>query len=92
MSDADYYVVKRLQWARVRARLTQRQVADRVGVHDCVISLLESGKRSIYHMQFASVVRLARVLGMTLEELCPVVAVEPVQRVKNGARAGGKHG
>lgn len=64
-----------LKTARRIARLTQRQLADLAGVDESSISLVESGKREIGTMQYASVVRLARALGVEPDELFPVPAI-----------------
>jgi len=61
-----------LRTARRIARLTQLELAKRVGVDDSFISLLESGKRDIRTTDYATVVRIARALNVTPDELFPV--------------------
>lgn len=61
-----------LRTARKLARLSQRQLAEASGVDTSAISRLESGERNIHTMTYDSVVRLARALGVTAEELWPV--------------------
>lgn len=53
-----------LKTARQIARLTQQELADRAGVDDSFISLIESGKREIGAVSYFTVVRLARGLGV----------------------------
>jgi transcriptional regulator with XRE-family HTH domain len=61
-----------LKTARRIARLTQQELAEKVGVDHSLISMLESGKRDIHMMAYQTVVRIARVLGVDPEELWPV--------------------
>jgi transcriptional regulator with XRE-family HTH domain len=61
-----------LKIARKLARLTQKQLADLAGVDDSTISVVESGRRDIRSMSYASVVRIAQVLGVDATELWPV--------------------
>ena len=61
-----------LKTARKLARLTQKELADRAGVDDSFISVVENGKRDINAVGYATVVRLARALGVEPEELFPV--------------------
>lgn len=61
-----------LRTARRIAQLTQKQLADRVGVDDSFISMLESGKRDICTTDYRTVLRIARALNVTPEELFPV--------------------
>jgi transcriptional regulator with XRE-family HTH domain len=65
-----------LRTARRIARLTQLELATRVGVDDSFISLLESGKRDIHTTDYATVVRIARALNVTPDELFPVDDLE----------------
>jgi len=62
----------KLKTARKLARLTQKELADRAGVDDSFISVVENGKRDINAVGYATVVRLARALGVEPEELFPV--------------------
>ena len=61
-----------LRIARKIARLTQSELAERAGVTDSFISLIESGKRDIRSAGYETVVRIARALGVEPEELFPV--------------------
>lgn len=58
-----------LKTARRIARLTQRQLADQVGVDPSTISLIETGQRSIASMSYESVVLLAKALNIEPHEL-----------------------
>ena len=68
-----------LKIARQIARLTQIELAQKAGVDNSAISMVESGKREIGSMSYAAVVRIARVLSPQghVEELFPI-HVEPV--------------
>ena len=61
-----------LKIARKLARLTQKQLADLAGVDDSTISVIETGKRDIRSMSYASVVRIALALGVEPADLWPV--------------------
>ena len=61
-----------LKTARRIARLTQRELADRVGVDESAISLVECGKQPITSMAYGTVVRIARELNVEPDELFPV--------------------
>lgn len=61
-----------LKLARQIKRLTQRQLAQRSGVAESTISLIEGGKRSYAQVGYADVVRLARALGVDPELVFPV--------------------
>jgi transcriptional regulator with XRE-family HTH domain len=61
-----------LKLARKLARLTQKELADLAGVDDSFISMIESGKRDIRAVSYATVVRIARALGVEPHELFPV--------------------
>jgi transcriptional regulator with XRE-family HTH domain len=65
-----------LRTARRIANLTQLELATRAGVDDSFISLLESGKRDIQTTDYATVVRIARALHVTPDELFPVEAAD----------------
>ena len=64
-----------LKTARRIARLTQQELAERSGVDDSFISLIESGKRDIRTVAYQTVVRIARTLGVEPDELFPVEAL-----------------
>ncbi len=61
-----------LRTARRIARLTQLELATKAGVDDSFISLLESGKRDILTTDYGTVVKIARALNVTPDELFPV--------------------
>lgn len=65
-----------LRTARKIAGLTQHDLAKRAGVTNSFISMLESGKRDIRTTEYATVVRIARALHVTSDELFPVDAVD----------------
>jgi transcriptional regulator with XRE-family HTH domain len=67
-----------LKTARKLAGLTQQELATRAGVDDTFISVVENGKRDIHAVGYATVVRLARALGVEPEELFPVPETEVV--------------
>jgi transcriptional regulator with XRE-family HTH domain len=59
-----------LKVARQIARLTQRELAERAGVDDSLISRLERGQRP--QVSYESAVRIARALNVDPKELFPV--------------------
>ncbi len=61
-----------LKLARKIAGLTQEELAERAGVTNSFISLLEARKRDIRTTDYATVVRIARALHVTADELFPV--------------------
>ncbi len=67
-----------LKTARKIAGLTQQELAERAGVTDSFISLLESGKRDIRTTEHVTVVRLARALGVEPDEMWPIALVGEV--------------
>jgi transcriptional regulator with XRE-family HTH domain len=75
-----------LRTARRIARLTQLELAKLVGVDDSFISLLESGKRDIRTTDYATVVRLARALNVTPDELFPIEDDDPASPAPTGAK------
>ena len=62
--------MKRLAVLRKRAHFTKTQLAERSGVAISIIVRLENGSRP--SASYETVVRLARALGVTTDELCPV--------------------
>ena len=56
----------RLRLARIEARLTQAELADRAGVTRQTIGLIEAGG---YNPSLKLCIELARVTGKTLDEL-----------------------
>jgi transcriptional regulator with XRE-family HTH domain len=61
-----------LKIARQIARLTQRQLADRSGVDESTISLIETDKRDYGVVSYRDIVKIARALGVDLTLLFPV--------------------
>lgn len=72
-----------LRVARKIASLTQQELAERVGVTDSFISLIESGKRDIRAVGYETVVRIAHALGVEPEDLWPV---DPLPDPESGVR------
>lgn len=69
-----------LRAARRAARLSQKQLAARVGVDHSFISLIESGERPIRSVGYRTVVRIALALNNKAEDLFPVVLPDEAQR------------
>jgi len=65
-----------LRTIRRAAGLTQLQLARRARVDHSLISLLESGKRDLASVGYATAVRLAAALHVTPDELIPVAIEE----------------
>jgi len=61
-----------LRTARRIAGLTQIELATRAHVDNSFISRLESGERDIRTTDYATVVRIARALNVTPDELFPI--------------------
>ena len=61
-----------LKTARQIARLTQRALATKAGVHVSTISLLESDRREYGKVAYQDIVRIARALNVDPEEFFPV--------------------
>lgn len=59
-----------LKTARLRAELTQEQLAERTGIDQSTISAIERG--AIKSPAYDTVVRLARALDISPDELFPV--------------------
>jgi transcriptional regulator with XRE-family HTH domain len=74
-----------LRIARRIAGLTQLELANKVGVDDSFISMLENGKRDIRTTEYRTVVRLARALNVTPEELFPIPPQDEPDREVKGA-------
>ncbi len=66
-----------LKTARQIARLTQRELAMKSGVHVSTISLLESDRREYGKVAYEDIVRLARALNVDPEEFFPVSELPP---------------
>ena len=67
-----------LKLARKIAGLTQEELAERAGVTNSFISLLEAGKRDICTTDYATVVRIAHALRVSPDELFPVAPLSLV--------------
>lgn len=74
-----------LKIARQIKRLTQRQLAQRSGVNESTISLIESDKRDYGQVGYADIVRLARALGVDPELLFPVPATAETREAGRNA-------
>ena len=57
-----------LRAARAAQRLTQKQVADALGVTEAYYSMIEGGNRQ-KNMDVSLAIKLGNVLGMSLEEI-----------------------
>lgn len=57
-----------LRDARIRQRLTMKQMADAIGIAESTYSLIENGKRQ-KKMDVSLAIRLGNVLGMSLQEI-----------------------
>jgi transcriptional regulator with XRE-family HTH domain len=78
-----------LKIARQIARLTQRELADRSGVDESTISMIETDKRDYGAVGYRDIVKIARALGVDLPLLFPVPddrAADIVSRRKKEAR------
>jgi transcriptional regulator with XRE-family HTH domain len=71
-----------LKTARRIAGLTQQQLAEKAGVDDSLISLLELDKRNYRRVAYETVVQIARALNVEPQELFPI----PDSPTKAGAR------
>lgn len=60
----------RLRAAREAARLTQRDVAARLGIHQPSVVVIENGKRAVTALELA---RLARLYGVSTDTLLGTV-------------------
>ena len=61
-----------LKLARKVAGLTQAELAEKAGVTNSFISLIESGKRDIRSVGYETVARIADTLGVSPEDLFPL--------------------
>jgi len=61
-----------LRTARKIAGLTQQELAERAGITDSFLSLLEAGKRDVRTASYQTVVRLAHALNVEPGDLWPV--------------------
>jgi transcriptional regulator with XRE-family HTH domain len=61
-----------LRIARTAAGLTQKQLATAAGIEAASICQLEAGTRSLATVGYGTLVRMARALHLTAEDLCPV--------------------
>ena len=61
-----------LKTARRIAKMTQAQLAERAGVDASLLSLVESGKKSIQSVGYGNVLRIARALNVEPHELFPL--------------------
>jgi transcriptional regulator with XRE-family HTH domain len=68
--DAQKQLAHRLRAAREAARLTQRDVAARLGIHQPSVVVIESGKRAVTALELA---RMARLYGVSADTLLGTV-------------------
>ena len=67
MMELDYKAIgRRVKFARIRAELTQEQLAERVGLSIAYLSNIETGSTKV---SLSTVVKLANTLGVTLDDL-----------------------
>lgn len=59
----------RLKMLRLRAGLTQREMADKAGVKIRVYQSYEQGQRPIEHVRTETVLRMAKALECRVEDL-----------------------
>lgn len=57
---------QRLREARIAAGMSQQDVANRLGMYQSTIALMEDGKRAVKALELG---RLARLYGMPFDEL-----------------------
>lgn len=62
---------QRLAQARRDAGLSQQQVADKLGVYQSTVAVMEKGRRDVSALELAE---LARLFGMTADALLDVTA------------------
>lgn len=60
----DYFQIKRI---RIKANLSQATLATNLNTHQCVISMLESGK--IINPSFGLIMKVCNALGVRAEDL-----------------------
>lgn len=69
-----------LKLARKVAGLTQAELAEKAGVTNSFISLIESGKRDIRSVGYETVARIAETLNVSPEDLFPLDARKSQRR------------
>lgn len=67
--DADAYLANRLKAIRKAAGLTQDELARKAGITLCVLQKYENGTNRLLGARAENVLRIARALGVTVEEL-----------------------
>lgn len=55
--------------ARVRAGLTQKQLAERLEMSPATINKIETGKREVKDLKLGTIIRIADVLDVPLSDL-----------------------
>lgn len=57
-----------LKIARIKKGLSQKQLADKVGISPATVSKAETGK---FDLRLSTLVKLSKVLDVSIEELIP---------------------
>lgn len=57
-----------LKIARIRKGLSQKQLADKVGISPATVSKAETGK---FDLRLSTLIKLSKVLDVSIEELIP---------------------
>jgi transcriptional regulator with XRE-family HTH domain len=79
-----------LRIARKIAKLTQQELADRAGVDNSLISLVESGSRDLRSSGYDTVASIAEALGLMPDELIALVAAcDPIVDARRKKKASG---
>lgn len=61
-----------LKELRESKELSQRQLAEKIGINHSVIARIESGERPIDAVRFGTVIAICQELGCTIEELTEI--------------------
>lgn len=76
-----------LERLRKEKGLTQKELAELIGVPQPHVSNLESGKRQIYVLAAGTLYKLCDTLGVPLDHFRPFMVEVPVAKPKKRARA-----
>ena len=69
-NDADATIGELLRWERVRAGLTQKQLAQKAGLDEVTVNHIENDKRK-RRPHPSTIHKLAQALGIPVERLLP---------------------
>jgi transcriptional regulator with XRE-family HTH domain len=69
--DSDATIGRLLRWERVRAGLTQKQLAHKAGVDEVTVNHIENDKRK-RRPHPSTIHKLAEALGIPVERLLPL--------------------